>query len=162
MHMIFSADQNWGIGIQNSLLVSIPADLKYFRELTTGKVVVMGRKTLESLPGGAPLENRTNVVLSKNPDYKARGCIVVHSEEELLAGLKNCQEEVYVIGGESVYKLLLPYCDTAYVTKIDYAFAADAYAPNLDADESWRLAAESEEQTYFNLEYTWLRYERIG
>ena len=137
MNVIVAADKNWGIGKDNKLLVSIPSDMKFFRTQTTGKVVVMGRKTLESFPNGMPLKNRTNIVLTRNPDYEVKGGVVVHSVEELLEVLKPYEEEdIYVIGGDSIYRLLLPYCRTAHVTKIDFAFEADTYFPNLDEDGS--------------------------
>ena len=161
MKMIVAVDKNWGIGKNNDLLVSIPADMKMFRTETSGKVVVMGRKTLESFPGGLPLKNRTNIVLSGHPDYQVKGAIVVHSLQELLEEIKKYpKDQVYCIGGDSVYKMLLPYCDTAQVTKIDFAYEADRYFPNLDEMPQWQVAAESEEQTYFDLEYRFVRYER--
>ena len=161
MKMIVAVDKNWGIGKNNDLLVSIPADMKMFRTETSGKVVVMGRKTLESFPGGLPLKNRTNIVLSGNPDYQVKGAIVVHSLPELLEEIKKYpKDQVYCIGGDSVYKMLLPYCDTAQVTKIDFAYEAERYFPNLDEMPQWQVAAESEEQTYFDLEYRFVRYER--
>ena len=162
MKMIVAVDKNWGIGKNNDLLVSIPADMKMFRTETSGKVVVMGRKTLESFPGGLPLKNRTNIVLSGNPDYQVKGAIVVHSLQELLEEIKKYpKDQVYCIGGDSVYKMLLPYCDTAQVTKIDFAYEADRYFPNLDEMPQWQVAAESEEQTYFDLEFYFLRYEKV-
>lgn len=162
MKLIVAVDQNWGIGKNNDLLVSIPQDKKFFREMTTGNVVVMGRKTLESFPGGRPLPNRTNIVLTHRPDYEAKGAVVVHSVEELLETLKEYKaEEVYCVGGGSVYEQLLPYCDTAYVTKIDHAYEADVYFPNLDTMAEWEITGESDEQTYFDLEYTFVRYERV-
>ncbi len=162
MKLIVAVDQNWGIGKNNDLLVSIPQDKKFFREMTTGNVVVMGRKTLESFPGGRPLPNRTNIVLTHRPDYEAKGAVVVHSVEELFETLKEYEaEEVYCVGGGSVYEQLLPYCDTAHVTKIDHAYEADVYFPNLDAMEEWEITGESDEQTYFDLEYTFVCYERV-
>nr|WP_294529467.1 dihydrofolate reductase [uncultured Blautia sp.] len=161
MKMIVAVDKNWGIGKNNNLLVSIPADMKMFRQETSGKVVVMGRKTLESFPGGQPLKNRTNIVLTGNLNYQVKGAIVVHSLEELLEEVKKYPEDqVYCIGGDSVYKMLLPYCDTAQVTKIDFAYEADRYFPNLDEMSEWQAVAESEEQTYFDLEYRFVRYEK--
>ncbi|MDO4276935.1 MAG: dihydrofolate reductase [Eubacteriales bacterium] len=161
MNIIVAVDKNWAIGKDNNLLVSIPADMKMFRQETTGKVVVMGRKTLESFPGGQPLKNRTNIVLTGNPDYKVKDAVVVHSLGELLQELKKYpSEDVYCIGGDSVYKLLLPYCNTAHVTKIDFAYEADSYFPNLDEMPEWHISASSEEQTYFDLEYAFVRYER--
>ena len=161
MNLIVAADKNWAIGHENKLLVSIPADMKFFREMTTGKVVVMGRKTLESFPGGLPLKNRINVVLTKNMDYHVKDAVVVHSVEEALEELKKYDtKDVYVIGGDTVYRQMLPYCDTAHVTKIDHAYEADTYFPNLDKDKEWELTADSEEQTYFDLEYRFLLYKK--
>lgn len=160
MNVIAAADQNWGIGFQNKLLVSIPADMKFFRETTTGKVVVMGRKTLESFPNGLPLPKRTNIVLTTDKNYKVKNAIMVHNKEELFQELEKYHtDEVYVIGGESIYRMLLPYCSVAHITKIDYSYQADTYFPNLDELSNWKITADSEEQTYFDLEYTFLKYE---
>lgn len=161
MNIIVAADKNWAIGKDNKLLVSIPADMKFFRETTKGNIVVMGRKTLESFPQGQPLQKRVNIVISKNPDYQVKGAVVVHSVEEAIEECKKYDGEVYVIGGESIYRSMLPYCDTALVTKIDHAYAADTYFPNLDEDAEWELTGETEEQTYFDLEYVLTKYERI-
>lgn len=162
MNIIVAVDKNWGIGKDNRLLVSIPADMKVFRTTTTGKVVVMGRKTLESFPGGQPLKNRTNIVLTRDVNYKVKDAVIVHSVEELLEELKKYDsEEVYVIGGDSVYSAMLDHCDTAYVTKIDFAYEADTWFPNLDEREDWSPAEASEEQTYFDLEYQFVKYKKI-
>lgn len=161
MNVIVAVDSHWGIGYNNKLLVSIPSDMKFFREMTTGKVVVMGRKTLESFPNGLPLKNRTNIVLTKNKDYKVKGALVFHSPEEVLEELKKYDsEDIFIIGGESVYRQFLPYCSVAHVTKIDHEYQADAFFPNLDEMEEWEITADSEEQTYFDLEYTFLKYEK--
>lgn len=161
MNLIVAVDKNWAIGNQNKLLVSIPEDMKFFRSETGGKVVVMGRKTLESFPNGMPLKNRTNIVLTRNTDYKVKGAIVLHSVEEVLKELeKYPAEDVYVIGGDSIYKEFLPYCKVAHVTRIDHAYEADAYFPNIDQMPEWVLTGESEEKTYFDLEFTFCRYER--
>ena len=161
MNLIAAVDENWGIGYRNDLLVSIPSDKKFFREMTTGKVVVMGRKTLESFPGGMPLKNRTNVVLSANPEYHPKGVQVCRSFEELRELLRGYEsEDIYVIGGGSVYSLLLPYCSLAHITRIDHRYTADTWLPDLDADPEWEITGESEEQTYFDLEYRFVRYER--
>ena len=126
MQAIVAADNNWGIGYQNRLLVSIPSDMKFFRQKTTGNVVVMGRKTLESFPNGLPLKNRVNIVLTKNKNYQVKDAVIVHSEEELL----------------------------------DRAFQADTYFPNLDQMEDWKMTEEGEEQTCFDLEFAFTKYER--
>ncbi len=162
MNLIVAVDKNWAIGKGNKLLVSIPQDMKFFRETTMGKVVVMGRKTLESFPGGQPLKKRVNIVLTKDKNYDVKDAIVVHSVEELLDELKKYNEEdIYVIGGESIYRQLLPYCKLAHVTKIDHTYEADTYFPNLDEMEDWEVTGVSDEQTYFNLEYEFVRYERV-
>lgn len=162
MNLIVAVDKNWAIGCGNRLLVSIPADMKFFRETTMGKVVVMGRKTLESFPGEQPLKNRTNVVITRDKNYKVKDAIVVTSVEEVLEELKTYgEDEIYVIGGESIYRQLLPYCKTAYVTKIDHAYEADTYFPNLDEMDDWRMTGITDEQTYFDLEYVFTRYERV-
>ena len=161
MNLIVAVDKNWAIGLNNKLLVRIPSDQKFFREETTGKVVVLGRKTLETFPGGLPLKNRTNIILSKDVNYKVKDALVVHSIEELLEEVKQYDtKDVYIIGGESVYKEMLPYCDTAHVTKINHAYEADTYFPNLDEIEGWEVTACSEEQTYFDLEFEFVKYEK--
>ena len=162
MNLIAAVDKNWAIGKNNELLVSIPNDMKMFRQMTTGKVVVMGRKTLESFPNGLPLKNRVNIVLTKNQNYQVKDAIIVHSVEEVLEELKKYDsEDVYVIGGEQIYRQMLPYCDTAHMTKIDHAYEADAYFPNLDEDAEWELTGETEEQTYFDLEFYFLKYQHF-
>lgn len=161
MNLIAAADKNWGIGRDNRLLVRIPEDMKFFQKMTTGKVVVVGRKTLETFPGGQPLKNRINIVLTSNPDFKAKGAAVAHSMEELLKELeKYDSRDIYIAGGESVYRQMADLCDTAYITKIDYEYQADAWFPNLDEKEEWELTKDSEEQTYFDLEYYFLKYEK--
>lgn len=162
MNLIVAVDKNWAIGKDNKLLVSIPQDMKFFRETTMGKVVVMGRKTLESFPGGQPLKKRTNIVITRDKNYAVKDAIVVHSVEEALDELKKYpSEDIYVIGGDSIYRQMLPYCDVAHVTKINHAYEADTYFPNLDEKEDWLVTGVSDEQTYFNLEYEFVRYERV-
>ncbi|MBE5890263.1 MAG: dihydrofolate reductase [Lachnospiraceae bacterium] len=161
MNLIVAVDKNWAIGKNNELLVRIPADQKFFRETTTGKVVVMGRKTLESFPNGLPLKNRTNIVLTRNPNYQVKDAIVVHSMDELHEELKKYNsEDIFVIGGEKIYEQMLDECDIAHVTKINYAYDADAYFPNLDEKDDWELVGDSEEQTYFDLEFYFYLYKR--
>ena len=161
MNLIVAVDENWAIGNKGELLVSIPADHKMFRQETINKVVVLGRKTIETFPQGQPLGKRTNIIVTKNPEYKAGDAIIVHSIDELLEELKNYNtKDVYIIGGASIYEQLLPYCDTAHVTKIDHKYVADAYFPNLDEDPEWEITASSEEQYYFDLTYHFLKYER--
>lgn len=162
MIAVLSADKNWAIGYKGDLLVKIPNDMKMFRKLTTGNVIVMGRKTLESFPNSQPLPNRVNIVMTQNPDYQAKGCVIVHNTEELLEELKNYPDkQVYVVGGESIYKELLPLCREAYVTRIDYEYQADRYFPNLDEREEWELYEEGEEETFFSIEYYFNKYRRV-
>ena len=161
MNLIVAVDRNWGIGYKGQLLVSIPNDHKMFRKETLNKVIVYGRKTLETFPLAQPLDRRTNIIVSRNPDLQVRGALVVHSIEELLKELEQYDsEDIYIIGGESIYAQMLPYCDTAHVTMIDYAYQADAFFPNLDRDPEWEITADSEEQTYFDIPYTFVRYSR--
>ena len=161
MNLIVSVDKNWAIGYGGKLLVSIPEDMKFFRSETTGKVVVLGRKTLATFPGGMPLKNRTNIILTRNPEFTAKGAAVCHSVEETLEELKKYpSEDVYIIGGDTIYRQFLPYCDTAHVTRMEHAYNADAWFPNLDEDPDWELTGQSEEKTYFDLEFTFCRYER--
>lgn len=161
MNIIVAADENWAIGNKDKLLVSIPNDQKHFREETTGKVVVLGRKTLQTFPQEQPLKNRTNIILSRDKNYEVKDATVVHSVEELLEELKKFDtEDVYIIGGESIYRQMLPYCDVAHVTKIDHKYEADTYFPNLDNDPEWEITADSDEQTYFDIAYTFLKYQR--
>ena len=162
MNAIVAVDKNWAIGYKGKLLVSIPADMKRFRETTTGKVVVLGRKTLATFPNGLPLKNRTNIVLTKDPEFSVKDAIVVHSIDELLEELKKYPtEDVYIIGGDSVYKQMLPYVDICEVTKIGHAYDADTFFPNLEKDSEWKISAESEEQNYFNIEYTFQTWKRV-
>ena len=162
MNIVAAVDKNWAIGNKGELLVRIPNDQKSFRELTTGKVVVLGRKTLDTFPQGQPLPNRTNIILTRDRDFKVKGAVVVHSIEELFEKLKAYRsEDVFVIGGDSIYRQLLPYCDTAHITTIDYEYEADAYLPDLSADPEWEKTADSDEITYFDLSYSFVRYERV-
>lgn len=162
MNIIVAVDKNWAIGRAGQLLVTIPADQKLFREETMGKVIVMGRKTLESLPGGQPLAGRTNIILSKELSDSVKGAKVCHNIEETLELLKSyAPEDIFIIGGESIYRQFLPFCNVVHVTYIDYEYQADTYFPDLDLDKDWNLALESEEQTYFDLCYEFRMYVRI-
>lgn len=161
MKIIASADRNWAIGKDNQLLVRIPDDMKRFRKMTTGNVVVMGRKTLESFPNQAPLPNRVNIVLTRDENYNPAGTVIAHSIAQLEEILKDYDtNSVFVIGGDSIYRQLLELCDTAYITKIDAAYEADSWFPNLEETAGWRLTEESEVQTYQDVDYTYQKYER--
>ncbi len=161
MNIIVAVDKNWAIGYQNKLLISIPEDMRFFRDETMNKVVVMGKNTLESFPGGRPLKNRINIVIAPEQNYRVEDAIVVHSIEEALDKIKAYRsEDVYVIGGASIYSQMLDHCDVAHITKIDYAYQADTYFPNLDEKDDWVVAKQSEERTYYDIEYTFYQYER--
>jgi dihydrofolate reductase len=163
MNLIAAVDNNWAIGNRGSLLVRIPNDQKQFREMTLGKVIVLGRKTLETFPQQQALASRVNIVLTSDPSYSRKGVVAVHSIDELLKELEKYEDnDIYVVGGESVYKQLLPYCNVAHITKIDYEYQADAYMLNLDENPEWKLTDESDEQTYFDLEYYFLKYEKMS
>lgn len=161
MNMIVTTDKKWAIGNQGQRLVSIPEEQRLLREDTLGKVIVMGRKTFEALPGKQPLYGRTNVILSENPAYKVKGALVCHSLEEALKELSACpSDSIFVIGGRSIYEQFLPHCDVVHAARVDYEYAADAHFPDLDQSPEWEMALETEEQTYFNLCYTFRMYQR--
>lgn len=160
MNIIVAVDKYWAIGNQGQLLVTIPHDQKLFREQTLGKVIVMGRKTLESLPGQKPLYGRTNIVLTHDRNYRVSGALVCHSIAEVMAAVRPYPDEaVYIIGGQQIYDQFLPYCRTAYVTYIDFAYSADSYFQNLGQCGQWQLVQASEEQTYFDLCYEYRIYK---
>ncbi len=161
MILIANVDKNWSIGKDNKLLMSIPEDMKFFKDTTMGHTVVMGRKTLESLPGGRPLEGRTNIVLSRDASYTVNGADVVHGVEELQEIIKSAgDKEIYVIGGMSIYEALEPLCDLAYITRMDYSFDADAFFPKLDEMKEWKMIERSEEMTCFDIIYHRCTYRR--
>ena len=160
MTLIANADQNWGIGYKDKLLVSIPEDMKHFRNETMGHTVVCGRKTLAGFPGGLPLKGRRNIVLSTKEDFTARDAIIAHSTQELFDILKGIDsDDIYIIGGGSVYNMMEPYCDEAIITRLDYSYQADTFFPDLDKKENWKIVDVSEEQTCFSIEYHFVRYK---
>lgn len=158
MNVIVAVDENWAIGKDGDQLVYLKEDLKRFRALTGGHTVILGRKTLATFPGGRPLKNRRNLILSRNPQFQAEGAEVFASVEELV---KQADKDAFVIGGASVYEQLLPYCDTAYITKIHAAFPADTYFPDLDRSDQWQVAEESESLEQDGLSYHYVTYSRI-
>lgn len=161
MNLIVAVDKKWGIGRNGKLLASLPGDMKYFKEHTTGKVVVMGRKTLESMPGGKGLPNRINYVLTSDESYDAEGVFVVHSEEELWNELeKYDSDEVFLIGGASLYNKYYKMCDKLYITKIDADLEADVSIVDIDKETEFFVASESEPHTENGISYRFLIYER--
>lgn len=158
---IAAVSRNWGIGRDNDLLYNIPEDKKFFRRTTLEHTVIMGRKTLLSLPGGKPFKDRNNVVLSRNEDFRPDGVTVLGSVEEAVKYAENEGGEVFIVGGGSVYKEMLPFCGKALITKMDGEPDADVFFPNLDELPEWKLTGESEEQEYEGVKYKFCTYERI-
>ena len=159
MNVIVAVDQNWAIGKDGDQLVYLSEDLKRFRALTTGHPVILGRKTLSTFPGGRPLKNRRNLILSRTMGEAPQGAEVFASPEALRPA---APEDAFVIGGASVYRELLPWCDTAYVTKIDRAFPADRFFPNLDEDPAWELVEESAPLEQDGISFRYVTYRRRG
>ena len=162
MKMIVAVDENWGIGKDGELLCHLPGDLAYFKEQTMGKTVVMGRKTLESLPGAKGLAGRNNIVLTKNPYYEAEDCDVAHDLYALSQVLTMLGDDVFIIGGGSLYEAFLPIVREVLVTKIHAAFPADTFFPDLDEDPSFELVWESEPQEDDGIAYTFTKYRRVA
>ncbi len=143
LRLIVAVDRAWGIGYRGQLLTRVREDMRRFRSLTEGKVVLLGSNTLATFPGGTPLPRRTNIVLHPDPAFAPEGATVAHSLPEILAMARAYPpEDVFVIGGASVYAQLLPYTELAYVTRFEQVFPADAFFPNLDEDPAWRCVDE--------------------
>ena len=162
MNLMVTADENWAIGKGSQVSIRIPREQKLFMEETAGKVIVMGRKTFQNVYQGLAVQGRTNIILSENRTLQVKGATVVHSIAELLEEIAQYPSgDIYVVGGESIYRQLLPYCTVAHVTKLDHAYAADKYMENLDKSLQWKLTADSEEQTYFDIAYEFRKYEKV-
>ena len=143
IYAIVHADKEWGIGKNNDMMFSLPTDMKFFRQTTSGHTVVMGGKTLRSFPNQKPLKNRVNIVLTRG--QVCDECVVVRSFDELKQEMKRREnEEIFIIGGGEIYKELLPYCHRALVTKVDAVGGAEVFFPNLDKDESFVCIQEGE------------------
>lgn len=158
MQAIVAVDAAWGIGKDGDQLCYIPADLKRFQALTTGHPVLVGRKTLATFPGGRPLKNRRNLILTTDPKADIPGGEVFATWEAALAA---APADTFVIGGEMVYRKALPLCDRVYVTKIHHTFSADRFFPNLDESGAWRVEQEEGPFTQEGLTYSYLQYIRI-
>lgn len=159
MKAIVAVDENWAIGYQGGLLCRISADLKRFRALTLGKTVILGRKTLDTFPGKRPLPGRENFIMSTTMKPPTEGGRVFRDLESLL---ENAPKDAFVIGGEQVYRELLPYCDTVYVTKLHAAFPADAWFPDLDGDKDWKVAETEGPLEENGLKFSYVTYRREG
>lgn len=159
MNIIVAVSKNYGIGKDGGLIFSIPEDMAFFRSTTSGNTVIMGRKTLESLPGGRLLKNRRNIVFSRNGDFSVEGAERVSSVEELQE-LINGDDNAFVIGGEAIYRALLPYCSRAYITMVDADADADRFFPNIEQMEEWTLASASEWKEHEGIRYQFREYHR--
>ena len=159
MIAIVAVDKNWGIGRDGDQLIYIPEDLKRFKNFTTGNTIVLGRKTVATFPGGKPLKNRRNLILSRNPDYKPEGGEVYPTMEALLEQVTD-PDNTYVVGGASVYNALIGACDRAYITKIDAEYPADCWFPNLDEDPDWEVESVGEELEHEGIKFRYVNYRR--
>ena len=161
MNIIVAVSKNYGIGRGGELLFSIPEDMAYFRSMTRGKTVIMGRKTLESLPGERPLKDRRNIVFSRSADFEREGVEMVSSVEKLQEIIKE-DEDAFVIGGESIYREMLPYCDKAYVTMVDAEADADRFFPAIADMADWTLVHASEWKEHEGIRFQFREYHRTA
>lgn len=161
LNLIASADSGWGIGKDGQLLFPIKRDMARFKALTTGNIVIMGRKTLDSLPDGKPLADRINIVLTRDTNFKRDNVIVCNSVDELANAVNAYpQKHPFVIGGGEIYRLLLPCCKTAYITRVDAVQSADTHMPNLDENPDWILSEQSKEFIENGISFTFCIYKR--
>lgn len=162
--LIVAVSGDWGIGKNGKLLARNKEDMQFFRKTTSGHVVIMGRKTLESFPDANPLPNRDNIVITKDVSYQKEGAYMVHSVKEALQlaeTLSGGEKDIFVIGGESIYRQMLEFCKVAYVTKMHKIYEADTYFPNLDERAEWRLVKQSEDKEYKDGLFCFCTFERI-
>ena len=162
MDLIVCVDNNWAIGHKGDQHIAIPDDRKFFQKVTMGYAIVVGRKTLATFPNGLPLKGRENIILTTDGNFTAKDATIVHDFDELKAAIKEVEasgRDVYCVGGGKVYEMLVPYCRYAHVTKVNYAYEADTFFPNLDKLDNWRVVDDSDEQTYFSIEYYFYKYE---
>lgn len=159
MDAIVAVYADWGIGAKGTQPLVIPADRKRFRELTTGSAVIVGRRTLLDFPGGKPLKGRVNLVLTRQ-SIGIEGAIVVHSAEEALDAAQ-AYDRCFVIGGDSVFREMLPHMSRVFVTKIDAAPHSDVFFPNLDTSPAWHCVSEEPPAEYDGVSYQFCIYERI-
>ena len=163
MKAIVAVDKNWAIGNKGKLLERIPDDMKFFRKMTLNKVIIMGRATFESFPGCKPLKNRINVVLSSTATYEDKDIVLCRNKQEAMEFLKPYNgDDIFVIGGEAIYREFLPYCDEVYVTKINKEHEADRFFPVLDSEKDWDMVKCSEVYSYNGMEYKICLYKYIN
>ncbi len=160
MNYIVAVDKNWGIGKNNDLLFSLSGDMKFFKETTMGSTVVMGDRTLISLPKSQPLKGRDNVVMTLDENFSPEGVTLCHSIEDLGKYLKEKNpEKVFVMGGATIYNLLYDYCEYAYITKVDAVGDADVFIKNLDTLDHWEIIEQSDVMEENGLKYTFCKYK---
>lgn len=159
INLIVCVDRDWGIGLNGGELFDIEQDKVFFKNKTINKAIVMGRKTLDSLPGGRALSDRVNIVLTNDKDFKREDVIACHSVDEVLNEIKK-YPETFIIGGGEIYSQFLPYCKRAYVTKVDAQKTADAYMVNLDKEKDWKLVSETKDFLQGEV-YRFMVYERV-
>ena len=161
MKMIVCVSEDFGIGKGGDLLFSLPPDMKFFREQTKEKVVIMGRGTLDSFPGGNPLKNRVNIVLTRDKNFSREGAVVFNTKEEILEYVKQFEsDDVFVIGGGQIYEMFKDDCDTALVTRVRKSVPCDTYFFNIDEDGKWNLFEESEIMEHEGMEFSFCTYKR--
>ena len=168
MNIIVAVDREWAIGKNGELLCHLPSDLKYFKEKTTGKTMIVGRKTVEGFPGARPLPNRKNLILTRDEEvrkkvFEGREYQFFDSTEEVIKYLENNEideNDIFVAGGAEIYKQFLPFCEKAYITKIDKSFEGDAFIPNFDEIKGWTMATQSDTVCENGINYTFCIYER--
>lgn len=162
MNLIAAVEKNWGIGKDNQLLDHIPEDMKFFRETTKGKAVIMGKNTFLSFPNQKPLPNRLNIVLTHDQGFAPEGVLVCRSVQEAVKCAREsyADEDIFVIGGEAVYREMEPLCNVAYITKIDKSYDADRFFVNLDEKPSWRISSEEMLKTEKGIYITFVKYTR--
>lgn len=162
MNLITAVDKNWGIGKNNQLLDHIPEDMKFFRQTTKGKAVIMGKNTFLSFPNEQPLPNRLNIVLTRDKSFNREGIVVCDNLQSAIERAKEsyADEDIFIIGGDSVYRQAEPFCQVAYITKIHKAYDADRFMVNLDEIEAWKVETEEDVKTEKGLELTFVKYVR--
>ncbi len=161
MKMIVCVSKDFGIGYKGDLLFSLPPDMKFFREQTKEKVVIMGRGTLDSFPNGAPLKNRVNIVLTRDENFAREGTEVFHSKEEILEYVKKFPtDDVFVIGGGQIYEMFKDDCSEALVTKVKKSVPCDTYFFDIDKDCRWELREESELMEHEGTEFSFCTYNK--
>lgn len=160
MDLIVAVDENWGIGKDGQLLIRLSEDMKRFRKMTIGNVVIMGRKTLQTFPDQKPLPERRNIIMTHNTEYVCLGAEVCHTIQEVLRKIeKERKKQIFIIGGGTIYQQFLPYCERAYVTKIYQTFVADTYFKNLDEDYHWKLIAQEPMKEENGVCYAFFTYQ---